>query len=147
MVEQDRERLVVYFQTSSVSAAHATHCATNCSPCRPLIRAFPGWIRTPDSTQDREGERSRPARLEQVEQHLACRETSGSLQIETNVWVITEDCCNALTHLVGGLRRMGTGVTPVPAGTGVPKTRKLFPARVVLGYLTCKKMHPPRTLT
>jgi hypothetical protein len=41
------ERLVIYCQTTSVSAAHATHCATHCTPCRPLIRAFSGWIRTP----------------------------------------------------------------------------------------------------
>ena len=34
-------------QTIGVSAAHATHCATYCTPCRPLIRAFSGWIRTP----------------------------------------------------------------------------------------------------
>jgi hypothetical protein len=41
------ERLVIYCQTTGVSAAHATHCATYCTPCRPLIRAFSGWIRTP----------------------------------------------------------------------------------------------------
>ena len=29
-------------QTTSVSAAHATHCATHCTPCRPLI---PGYDR------------------------------------------------------------------------------------------------------
>ena len=40
------QRLVIYCQTTSVSAAHATHCATYCTPCRPLIRAFSGWIRT-----------------------------------------------------------------------------------------------------
>ena len=44
------ERLVIYCQTTSVSAAHATHCATNCTPCRPLLRAFSGWIRTPPPT-------------------------------------------------------------------------------------------------
>ena len=44
------ERLVIYCQTTSVSAAHATHCATYCTPCRPLIRAFSGWIRTPPPT-------------------------------------------------------------------------------------------------
>jgi hypothetical protein len=38
------ERLVIYCQTTSVSAAHATHCATYCTPCRPLIRAFSGWM-------------------------------------------------------------------------------------------------------
>ena len=43
------ERLVIYCQTTGVSAAHATHCATFCTPCRPLIRAFSGWIRTPPS--------------------------------------------------------------------------------------------------
>jgi len=32
-----RERLVIYCRTTSVSAAHATHCATYCTPCRPLI--------------------------------------------------------------------------------------------------------------
>jgi len=45
-----QERLVIYCQTTSVSAAHATHCATYCTPCRPLIRAFSGWIRTPPPT-------------------------------------------------------------------------------------------------
>ena len=45
------ERLVIYCQTTSVSAAHATHCATYCTPFRPLIRAFSGWIRTPPPTQ------------------------------------------------------------------------------------------------
>ena len=44
------ERLVIYCQTTGVSAAHATHCATYCTPCRPLIRAFSGWIRTPPPT-------------------------------------------------------------------------------------------------
>ena len=55
MTEQDLERegmctlerLVIYCQTTGVSAAHAAHCATYCTPCRPLIRAFSGWIRTP----------------------------------------------------------------------------------------------------
>ena len=32
------ERLVIYCQTTSVSVAHATHCATYCTPCRPLMR-------------------------------------------------------------------------------------------------------------
>jgi len=45
-----RERLVIYCQTTGVSVAHATHCATYCTPCRPLIRAFSGWIRTPPPT-------------------------------------------------------------------------------------------------
>ena len=40
-----RERLVIYCQTTGVSAAHAAHCATYCTACRPLIRAFSGWIR------------------------------------------------------------------------------------------------------
>ena len=31
-----KERLVIYCQTTRVSAAHATHCATYCTPCRPL---------------------------------------------------------------------------------------------------------------
>ena len=44
------ERLVSYCQTTGVSAAHATHCATYCTACRPLLRAFPGWIRTPPPT-------------------------------------------------------------------------------------------------
>ena len=39
--------MVIYCQTTGVSAAHATHCATYCNPCRPLLRAFSGWIRTP----------------------------------------------------------------------------------------------------
>jgi len=34
------ERFVVDCQTTSVSAAHATHCATYCTPCRPLTRAL-----------------------------------------------------------------------------------------------------------
>ena len=42
----DCQRLVIYCQTTSVSAAHATHRATCCTPCRPLIRAFSGWNRT-----------------------------------------------------------------------------------------------------
>ena len=40
------ERSVIYCQTTSVSAAHATHCATYCTSIRPLICAFSGWIRT-----------------------------------------------------------------------------------------------------
>ena len=44
------ERLVIYCQTTGVSAAHATHCATYCTPYRPLVRAFSGWIRTPPPT-------------------------------------------------------------------------------------------------
>ena len=40
---RERERLVVYCQTTGVSAAHATYCATYCTPCRPLILAFFGW--------------------------------------------------------------------------------------------------------
>ena len=36
------ERLVIYCQTTSVSAAHATHCAAYCSPCRPLMRPHRG---------------------------------------------------------------------------------------------------------
>ena len=44
------ERLVIYCQTSSVSAAHATHCATYCTPRRPLLRSFSGWILTPPPT-------------------------------------------------------------------------------------------------
>jgi len=45
-----RERLMIYCQTTSVSAAHATHCATYWTPLRPLIRAFSGWIPTPPPT-------------------------------------------------------------------------------------------------
>ena len=44
------DRLVIYRQTTGVSAEHATHCATYCTPCRPLIRAFSGWIQTPPPT-------------------------------------------------------------------------------------------------
>ena len=44
------ERLVIYCQTTGVIAAHATHCATYCTPCRPLIPAFSGRIRTPPPT-------------------------------------------------------------------------------------------------
>jgi len=54
-----RERLVIYCQTSSVSAAHATHCATYCTPCQPLLRAFSGWIITPPPTTPREQEARR----------------------------------------------------------------------------------------
>ena len=36
------QRLVIYCQTTGVSAAHATHCATYYTPCRPLIRASSG---------------------------------------------------------------------------------------------------------
>ena len=43
--------MVIYCQTTGASAAHATHCATYCTPCRPLIRAFSGWIRTPPPTE------------------------------------------------------------------------------------------------
>ena len=48
-----RQRLIIHCQTTSVSAAHATHCATYCTPCRPLIRAFSGWILTPPPTRRR----------------------------------------------------------------------------------------------
>ena len=44
------ERLVIYCQTTGVSAAHATHYATYCTPCRPLRRAFSGWLRNPPPT-------------------------------------------------------------------------------------------------
>jgi hypothetical protein len=40
--------LVIYCQTFSVSAAH--DCAAYCTPCRPLIRAFSGWILSPPPT-------------------------------------------------------------------------------------------------
>jgi hypothetical protein len=43
----NQERLVIYCRTTSASAAHATHCATFCTPCQPLLRAFSGWIRSP----------------------------------------------------------------------------------------------------
>ena len=35
---------------SGDSATHATHCATYYTPCRPLLRAFSGWILTPPPT-------------------------------------------------------------------------------------------------
>ena len=41
------KKLVIHCQTTSVSVAHATHCASYCTPWRPLMRAFSGWIRTP----------------------------------------------------------------------------------------------------
>ena len=41
------ERLVIYCRTTSASAAHATHCATFCTPCQPPLRAFSRWIRSP----------------------------------------------------------------------------------------------------
>ena len=41
------ERLVIYCRRTSASAAHATHCATFCTPCQPPLRAFSGWIRSP----------------------------------------------------------------------------------------------------
>ena len=53
------ERLVIYCLPTGVSAAHATHCATYCTPCRPLVREFPGWIRTPPPTRPRHGTASR----------------------------------------------------------------------------------------
>ena len=43
----ESKRLVIYCQTTSVSTAHATHCATYCTPNQPLMRAFSGSIRTP----------------------------------------------------------------------------------------------------
>ena len=49
-VLQPLERLVIYCQTNGDSAAHATQCATYCTPCRPLIRAFSGRIRNPPPT-------------------------------------------------------------------------------------------------
>ena len=54
------ERLVIYCQTTGVSAAHATYGATYCTPCRPLIRAFSGWIRTPPPTSRSQGNRMSP---------------------------------------------------------------------------------------
>ena len=67
------ERLVIYCQTTSVSAAHATYCATCCTPCRPLIGAFSGWIRTPPpTTHDHDTRRhSTPAFVRPVS--LMCR--------------------------------------------------------------------------
>jgi hypothetical protein len=44
---QHEERSAIYCQKNSISVAHATHCAPSCTPCRPLIRAFSGWILTP----------------------------------------------------------------------------------------------------
>ena len=41
---RDAETLVICCQTFSVSAAH------DCTPCRPLMRAFSGWIRSPPPT-------------------------------------------------------------------------------------------------
>ena len=58
---QNGERLVIYCQTTGVSAAHATHCATYCTPCRPLIRAFSGWIRTPPPTSKTDDDDHTPA--------------------------------------------------------------------------------------
>ena len=46
-LQHSAKRLVFRCQTTSVSVAHATHCASHCIPCRPLIRTFSGWIRTP----------------------------------------------------------------------------------------------------
>ena len=43
----EQQRLVLYCRTTSVSAAHAAHCATHFTPCWPTIRDFFGWIRTP----------------------------------------------------------------------------------------------------
>ena len=43
-----QERLVIYCQKISVSAAQ--DCATYYTPCRPLIRAFSGWILIPPPT-------------------------------------------------------------------------------------------------
>ena len=54
------ERLVIYCQTTGVSPAHAARCATYCTPCRPLIRAFSGWIRTPPPTHAAQREARTP---------------------------------------------------------------------------------------
>ena len=51
-----RERWIIHCRTSSASAAHATHCATFCTPCQPLLRAFSGWIRSPPPSQGARGE-------------------------------------------------------------------------------------------
>jgi len=73
-----RERLVIYCQPTSIRTAHASHRATYCTPCRPLIRAFSGWITSPpptvDSTQMREcPARAFSARLFSSDPHCADR--------------------------------------------------------------------------
>jgi len=53
-----RERLVFYCRTTSANTAPCTsrrmccpaHCARYCAPCQTLLRAFPGWIRSPPPT-------------------------------------------------------------------------------------------------
>ena len=47
-----KKRLVFYCRTTSASTAPCTsrrmccptHCANNCAPCQPLVRAFSGWM-------------------------------------------------------------------------------------------------------
>ena len=52
--------MVICCHTTSGSAAHATHCATHVTPCRPLIRAFPGGFELHLLHEEGEGHR-RPA--------------------------------------------------------------------------------------
>ena len=52
------ERLAFYCLTTSASTAPCTsrrmfcptHCASYRAPCQPLLRAFPGWIRSPPAS-------------------------------------------------------------------------------------------------
>ena len=58
-IPRSLERLVICCPTTGVSAAHATQCATYCTPCRSLIRAFSGWIRTPPPSPPSQGAATR----------------------------------------------------------------------------------------
>ena len=53
------ERLVFHCRTTGASTPPCTsrrmcwpmHCDSYCVPCQPLLRAFPGWIRSPPPTR------------------------------------------------------------------------------------------------
>ena len=51
---EDAERLVIYCQNNQRPRRTClTHCARYCTPCRPLLRTFLGWIRSPPPTMHR----------------------------------------------------------------------------------------------
>jgi alpha-tubulin suppressor-like RCC1 family protein len=56
-------------------AAHATHCATYCTLCRPLIRACSGWILTPPPTvQVQPGDLHAQPGMRRMPQHVQSRD-------------------------------------------------------------------------
>ena len=95
------ERLVIHCQTLGVSAAHATHCATYCTPCRPLIRAFSGWIRTAPPAKGCEteagGGAARPGRVRSecqcraaasvMKNHNSTGRRSPAAPVDTEQWL------------------------------------------------------------